>query len=84
MYICIVIHLNHCFYEKLYFLTAILMLSLVSCTQDEHSPGFNSLSDSEAQKEKKLLKEKAVFHKGTETFIVHQKDPYTLENFKST
>lgn len=32
--------------KKYHLLTAILLLSLVSCTQDERSPGFNSLSDS--------------------------------------
>ncbi len=69
--------------KKYHLLTAILLLSLVSCTQDERSPGFNSLSDSESLKEERLLKEKPVFHKGTETFIVHQNDPYTLENFKT-
>lgn len=62
--------------KKYHLLTAILLLSLVSCTQDERSPGFNSLSDSESLKEERLLKEKPVFHKGTETFIVHQNEYY--------
>lgn len=46
--------------KKYHLLTAILLLSLVSCTQDERSPGFNSLSDSESLKEERLLKEKFV------------------------
>lgn len=61
-------------------LSCMLLISVWGCTNEEFDPPVNSPEERVQTPPKSL--EDAVYHEATESWIVPQKDPYTLTNFQ--